>query len=702
MASAELKQQTLHVSGMTCMDCAKTISNYLIKQQIENPKVEFLTGEVVFEEVENEKLNSIITGINNLGYQVIDVENPEKRVSIKSKFIFSLILTIPLLIGHLFSSIFFLQNPFLQLGLATPIFFLGIIHFGKSAFSSIKMRHPNMDVLIVVGASSAYLYSIISFILFFKEEHLHHRLFFETSSSIICFVLLGQLIEQMAVAQTTNSLKDLTAQLPQIAKRISLQFGKEIINEIRIDEVNKFDLLLVVSGDKIPVDGEIYEGIGLVDESMISGESFPLEKTIGSKVFGGTILNSGSIKLRAESKGDKTILAEIIKLVKAANNQKPSIQKIGDLVSGYFVVVVILISLLAFPINYFFTGNFTESFLRSMAVLVISCPCAMGLATPTAVMVGIGLATKNGILIKGGDTIEALAKIDTVVFDKTGTLTTGNFKVCEIKIVDGSEISFVKNILFSLESFSNHPIAISLRNELSSDATIIKLENVREAAGLGIEGQYQNSMFSLSAGNDVSKFKVLNLYRDKSLVAEVFVEDEPKQGIPALLGYLKSRNTNIYLLSGDRKSRVESFAKEFGFDTFFYEKKPDEKLLQIQSLSKENKVAMIGDGINDAPALALASVGIALADANSIAINSSQVVILRQNKLEGVADAFRISNSTYTTIKQNLFWAFLYNIVAIPIAASGGLSPMLAAFSMAFSDVVVIGNSLLLKVKTKM
>ena len=701
MEKEEKKIQLLTVSGMTCMDCAKTISNFLIKEDVANPRVEFLTSEVVFEEVESKKLKSIISGINNLGYKVQESNNSKKDITIAQKFIFSLILTIPLLFGHFFSGIEFLENPFFQFFIALPVFVLGVFHFGRSAYSSLKMKHPNMDVLIIIGSSSAFFYSLFSVIYFFGEQHLHQRLFFETSSSIICFVLLGQYIEQKAVFETTNSLKDLINQLPKKAKRISLQFGKEIINEINIDEVNKFDLLLVPTGEKIPADGEIYEGNGTVDESMISGESFPVDKTIGSKVFGGTILQSGTIKLRADSKGDKTLLSGIVKLVKDANSSKPKIQKVGDLVSGYFVLGVVGISILVFPINYFFTHNLIESFLRSIAVLVISCPCAMGLATPTAVMVGVGLATKKGLLIKGGDTLEALAKVDVVVFDKTGTLTTGKFILDRISLKENAEEQFVKNIIYSLESFSNHPIAISLKQELETNCKLLKIDGYNELAGVGVEANFEGNNYMLISGEDSELFKVLNLHKNQLLIATIYIQDEPREGIEKLLNYLKGRDKKVVLMSGDKKGRVNSFALKYNFDTVFFETKPEDKLTEIKKLRTSCNVAMIGDGINDAPALSLATVGISLSEANASAINSAQVVVLRKNKLEGIKEAFEVSRLSYNTIKQNLFWAFLYNIVAIPIAASGGISPMLAAFSMAFSDVIVIGNSLLLKIKGK-
>jgi Cu+-exporting ATPase len=701
MEKQEKLTHVLKVTGMTCMDCAKTVSNFLIKEHVQNPRVEFLTGEVVFEEVEQQKLESIISGINKLGYKVQDDENLKKEITLTQKFIFSLILTTPLLFGHFFTGISFLENSFFQLFLSLPVFSLGVIHFGRSAVSSLKMKHPNMDVLILIGSSSAFFYSLFSMIYFFDDPHLHHKLFFETASSIVCFVLLGQLIEQKAVFETTNSLKDLVGQLPKTAKRISLQFGREIINEISIDEVNKFDLVLVSSGDKIPADGEVYEGTGTVDESMISGESFPVDKSVGSKVFGGTILQSGTIKLRAETKGDKTVLSGIIKLVKDANSSKPEIQKIGDLVSGYFVLGVVAISIVSFPINYFITHSLIESFLRSIAVLVISCPCAMGLATPTAVMVGVGLATKKGLLIKGGNTLEALAKIDTVVFDKTGTLTTGKFKLNKISIDEKQDEKFVKNIIYTLESFSSHPIAITLKQELESTCRILKIDDYKEFAGIGVEAIFESTIYKLISGEDSELFKVVSLYKNQELIATLFIEDEPREGIEEMLTYLKSKNKKVVLMSGDKKNRVESFAVNFNFDNVYYETTPEQKLVEIQKLRTSSYVAMIGDGINDAPALSLANVGISLSDANASAINSAQVVVLKNNKLKGIEEAFELSSFSYNTIKQNLFWAFLYNIVAIPIAASGGISPMLAAFSMAFSDVIVIGNSLLLKLKRR-
>ena len=434
---------TLQVEGMDCTTCALGITKNLQKKGLENVYVDFATGEATFLLNDKIKLQSIIKGINDLGYKVVDSkyleENKGKIATIEKRFYFTLPFTIILFFGHmLLPHDFILNKPYAQLIICVPVFITGIIQFGKSAWGSLKSGVPNMDVLVFTGSASAFIYSIIGMYFYIGTPMVHNYLFFETTASVISLVLLGNVFEQRSVKKTTTAISELIAIQVTKAKMIGLQMGKELITEVEYKNIPVGAILQVNSGDKIPVDGEIFSGDASIDESMITGERLPVEKSISDKVIGGTIVVKGNIRMRAENVGDQTLLAKIIGLVKKAQQDKPEIQKLGDKISAIFVPVVLGIAVLTFFVNYFFldltsfTNPLKESIMRSIAVLVISCPCAMGLATPTAVMVGIGRAAKNGILIKGGSTLEEFAKVKNIVFDKTGTLTTGNFKINSI------------------------------------------------------------------------------------------------------------------------------------------------------------------------------------------------------------------------------------------------------------------------------
>ena len=454
--------------------------------------------------------------------------------------------------------------------------------------------------------------------------------------------------------------------------------------------------------DKIPVDGVVIWGSALIDEAMLTGESIPISKELEDSVIGGTIVKSGSIKMRAKSVGDDTLLSQIIELVKNAEDNKPNIQSLGDKVSGVFVPVVILISICTFVLSYFvFDISGTDAFLRAIAVLVISCPCAMGLATPTAVMVGIGRAAKKGILLKGGGTLEKLASVKNMVFDKTGTLTTGAFDIKKIEVIEGDE-QFAKNIIYNLEKHSSHPIAISLVKNLKKIAKPLELSAIREEKGIGISAIYKEDKYRIGSARilkDESKAHDLYLLKNNKTIAFIDIEDEPKKDAQSILEQIKVMGISTILLSGDKAKKCEDLNERFHFSKIHAEQLPKEKLEKIKSLVAQNPTAMFGDGINDAPALSSATVGISIANATEVAIQSADVILLNKNELSQLPKALQVANHTLLTIKQNLFWAFAYNIVAIPIAAFGFLNPMWGALFMAFSDVIVIGNSIRLKHK---
>ena len=700
----EQKRVTLNVEGMTCANCALGISKFLEKKGLEEINTNFSTGEVRFREEKNLNLEEIIEGINNLGFKVVEeeIEEPKGLSPIEKKFYFTLIFTIPLF-SHMFVPLDILQDAWFQLALCIPVFVVGLFHFGKSAFGSLKTGVPNMDVLILIGSVSAFVYSLWGAIMFYGTHEAHNYLFFETTATIISLVLLGNVLEHRSVKQTTTAIKELNKLQKTTAKKVT-DNGEVVV--VEFSEVKVNDIIQVNTGDQIAVDGEIIKGEGTVNESMISGESTPIEKEIGSKVIGGTILENGSFQFKAEKVGDQTVLSKIIEMVKNAQQDKPSIQRLGDKISAIFVPTVVGIALLTFLLSYFvFTIGLQDSLLHSIAVLVISCPCAMGLATPTAVMVGIGRAAKRGILIKGGSTLEQFARIKNIVFDKTGTITTGKFTITKTKLYAPVEEQEIMNILFSLERHSSHPIAQSITTFLKDSAKIISLDEVNELKGIGIEAVDVNGtkyqLVSQKIGKQYMPDSAHSIYVIKGgeLIAGVDIEDELKENVPETMELLNKANINTILLSGDQKKKCEKIAEDINIKTVYSEQSPDQKLKMIDDLEANAPTAMVGDGINDAPALAKANVGISLSNATQVAVQSAQMILLNTKDLSQVYEAFLISKHTLITIKQNLFWAFFYNVLAIPIAAMGYLDPMIAALTMAFSDVIVIGNSIRLKRK---
>lgn len=696
-------QCTLQVEGMTCANCAMGIQKLLQNKGLDDANVSFAVGEVRFTSKVTYPIETIKKDIESLGFQVIEPEAPavvgfsltEKR------FIFSLVFTLPLL-AHMIIPWHPLHNPLLQFAFCLPVMIAGWMHFGKSAYYSLKTGIPNMDVLITIGASSAFGYSSWGSIISKSIENPENYLFFETAASIFTLVLMGNIIEQRSVKKTGDALHELSALQPETAKRISLHESHEHIEEIPARLIIPGDVLLIQTGDRIPADGILIEGDGLLNEALISGESMPIEKNVGNELTGGTINEQGVFKMRALKTGKETVLAGIIELVKKAQSVKPPIQRIGDKVSAVFVPVVIAIALLTFIVSLFILNSSSqESLLRAIAVLVISCPCAMGLATPTAVMVGIGRAAKLGILFRDGAAIEHLAKIKTLVFDKTGTLTTGDFQINTLDIFHGADETYVRSLIRSIEQHSLHPIAKSLVNKI--DAPFITLLNIQENKGLGMIAETADGkkieLGSARLIQDVDLLKKYDLFliEDGQCIAALSLSDELKAGSKAAVLAIQKMGIKTILLSGDSERKCKYIADEIGISEIYFQQSPEGKLKIIERLNAEQATAMFGDGVNDAPALNMASVGISPGDASKVAWSSAQVILLQKRSMEGLPLALKLSRLTLRTIHQNLFWAFFYNIIAIPIAAAGILQPMIAAFSMAFSDVVVIGNSIRLK-----
>jgi Cu+-exporting ATPase len=703
----KVKKVTLQIEGMDCSHCAASISKTIEKRGLQDVNVNFATGEGSFLMPENVSLEHVITDIEKLGYKAAEQEAvpvaPRPGLStLEKKFLFSLVFTIPLLLPMVVH-VELLHNPWVQFAICLPVFTLGTLHFGRSAWGSIRAGMPNMDVLILVGTWSAFYYSLAGTILY--DGMAQHYLFYETAATIITLVLLGNVFEYRSVKQTTTAIRDLSALQVAKARRVSAHGDHEHIEEVDTLQLLHGDVLVVNSGDRIPADGVIISGNAEVDESMITGESMPVTRMMGKNVIAGTLVIDGSIRMITERVGKETVLSQIVELVKNAQNQKPAIQRLGDRVSAIFVPAVFAVALLTFLLSFFaFHAAPSQALMQAIAVLVISCPCAMGLATPTAVMVGIGRAARSGILIKGGSTLELLAGVKQVVFDKTGTLTTGQFA---IKKIDASahDLQAAINLLYAAELKSSHPIAKSVVQALRGQTTAgVEFSSVKEIRGSGLEletingDHYRVGPSRLSADSAHSKYDLIIL-KNEQFMAGVEIEDELKEGVAATMRWLKSAGIEPVLLSGDSRRKCEEVGEAAGITAIYSEKTPAEKIEVISQLMKKGDTAMVGDGINDGPALARATVGVSISNASQVAIQSAQVILLRASDLKQLEEAIRISRHTLVTIRQNLFWAFFYNVVAIPIAAFGLLSPMVSALSMAFSDVIVIGNSIRLKIK---
>ncbi len=693
----------LDVEGMTCSNCAAGLDKFLTRKGLEDVSVNFATSEVKFVLADSGlTLDDVKAGIGKMGYEVVGDNIKPKFWTPIRRLIFAAIFTIPLVIKH-FAVMYgmnfmpFLDNYWVQLAVCLPVYILGFTYFGKSGWNSLKSGVPNMDVLIFIGSTAAFIYSLIGTYL-----NVHDYIFYETTATIITLVLLGNLIEDRSVQQTTtaiDALSDLEAQKANLVSK-----SGSIIS-VDVKELKKGDICQVNEGDTIPSDGVIIEGRALVDEAMLTGESLPVEKVVNDDVIGASTLKDGNIKMRVVAVGKETTLRQMIDLVKNAQQEKPDIQRLADKISAIFVPLVVSIAVLTVLVNYFgFAVPFQNALIRGIAVLVISCPCAMGLATPTAVMVGVGRVARNGILIRGGQTLETFASMKKIVFDKTGTLTTGDFVVQHIEYNTDDE-AYINRLIYSLEQYSSHPLAKSLVQHFSNkNLEPIVFEKVEEKKGLGVLAtDFDGNIYKIGSYKFMNNLKIDNSFDiymsiNEDWVAGINLEDELKDDAKASIEYFKNQNIETVIISGDKKSKTAHIAHALGLDTYFAEQTPEEKLKHIESFSKSVPTAMVGDGINDAPALARATIGVSLGNASQVAIKSAQIILLN-GKLKQLVKAMAISKHTLLTIKQNLFWAFSYNLIAIPIAAMGFLNPMWGALFMAFSDVVVIGNSLRLKYK---
>ncbi len=693
------------VEGMTCTNCALTINRYLKKEGLKDVKVNFIGGEVSFELNGNKSKEELTKGIADLGYKVVNEQKTTNNEQQKffsnhlQRFLFCLPFTLILMLHMLPWHLHFLMNPWIQLALCIPVYMVGMGYFGVSAVKSLRRGIPNMNVLIAIGATAAFVYSLIGSIGNLGMDFI----FYETTATIITLVFLGEWIEHKAVAGTQKELNKLAAQQKVMANMIAFDDEhKELIFAVENTTLHVGDLILIKTGEQVPMDCKILWGDAHVNESLLTGESKPLHKIKKDALIGGSLVTNGTVKAHVTAVGKDTVLSNILTLVKQAQGEKPPIQQLADKISAVFVPVVLGIAVLTFLINYFaFDISGTNSLMRSIAVLVISCPCAMGLATPAAIAVGLGRAAKNGILFRNAKSLELFKSIRTVVFDKTGTLTKGQMTIS--KWQSSIDETLFKQIVFSIEKYSNHPIAKAITTGWKTK-NVIQWKKIEEIKGLGMKAEdaagniYQLGSYKIASSQTEDSSHTAYLLQNDKLVGWFDMEDEIRTEAAAVISYLHSKNIQTVLLSGDSLERTKKIATTLGIDKLYAEKTPEEKLIIIEQLNNESPVAMVGDGINDAPALAKATIGISMSDATQLAVQTAQVVLMN-NGIQHLPLALGLGKHTFITIKGNLFWAFIYNIVAIPIAAVGLLQPGFAALAMGFSDVVLAINSIWLNYK---
>ncbi|MFH1399159.1 MAG: heavy metal translocating P-type ATPase [Candidatus Woesearchaeota archaeon] len=705
----------LSIKGMHCQSCVTLIERSLSQLEgITSAVVNLTTEKAHIEYTEAISPAQIIQEIKKRGYEATvisekhnsDFERKTEIRQLKRTLYFSLLFTIPaFIIGMVFMwlGIMIPYNDYILWALATPVQFIVGAQFYKGMWVAIKNRTANMDTLIAVGTSAAYFYSV--YLVLFTSTPVQY---FEASATLITFVIMGKLLEAIAKGKTSEAIRNLMQLSPKIAT--VLRNGKQI--QLKIDEVAVGDIILVKPGEKIPVDGIIVEGSSAVDESMVTGESIPAEKIKGDKVIGATINKTGSFMFKAEKVGADTTLSQIIKLVEGAQTKKAPIQRFADTVAAYFVPFVISVSIITFLIWYFIVGRqFSFALIAAVSVLVIACPCALGLATPTAIMVGTGKGARNGILIKGGDALETAHKLKYIILDKTGTLTAGNPSVTDIITFNSFSAQKLLQIAASIEQHSEHPLAEAIIKEAEKQQiNLMKTTRFRAEPGKGIKARIGKTAYIIGNQKIITPTQdirqQINLFEDQGktvvliaankVLGMIAIADTIKPTSQKAVNDLKKLGLKIYMITGDNQRTARAVAHQIGIENVFAEVLPEQKAHYVEQLQSKGKVAMVGDGINDAPALAQADIGIAMGSGTDVAMETGNIVLMK-NDLVDVAKAIKLSRMTMAKIRQNMFWALFYNSVGIPIAAFGLLNPMLAGAAMALSSVSVVSNSLLLK-----
>lgn len=714
-----MKKSILNIEGMTCSACSNGLEKYLNKQKgIKEASVNLVMATAMVEYEDNIPLKQIEKYIEEAGFKSLG-ESQEKKENknILIKIIIFSILGVVLMyisMAHMVnfkvpSLLDMHHNPKIYTAFLlsiSSIFLIWGFDIIKNGIKNIFHKMPNMDSLVGIGVCVNYLFSLRNAVQIFMDDmNGLHNLYFEASSMIILFVKIGRYIDKKNKARAVDSIKNLVMITPKYGT--ILENGKEVKKPI--NEIQKGDTLVVKPGETIPVDGIVLKGISHTDESFITGEAKPSKKTIGSKVIAGSINYDGVLEFTAEKIGKDSEISSIVNMVMEATNSKSQIERLADKISSYFVPAIFIISIISFIINYVVTKNTSEAINSLVSVLVVACPCALGLATPLAMVVSIGKCSKLGILVKSSESLEKINKIDTIIFDKTGTLTKGN-----LQIVDGKYSENDLLILQSLETKSNHPIAKSICKNIKKPYEVLEFE---EMPGMGITGNVNkkryfagNSKFLAEKNiqNTFSKLEeeyskngetIVYLFDEEKVIAIVGLADEIKPNMKNIIKELYKMNKNVVMLTGDNSNAAEKIAKKLQIKEFISNSTPKEKLEKVKELNKAKDCMMIGDGINDSPALKASSIGVSVANGTDISADSADIVLLNEN-MELICMLIKIGNKTVKIIKQNLFWALFYNICMIPIATGIfkiHLSPMIASLAMTLSSLTVVLNCLRLK-----
>jgi len=722
-----MKKENISISGMHCASCAVSIERNLQKQDgMKSANVNYAMGKAYIEYDENKvKEEDIAKAVASAGdYRILKEGSDEHKHHLDSikvsrnKFVASSILTLPLLVAMFFDMP--MQFAWITLFLSFVVVFITGWQFHRGMFSQLKHFKANMDTLVSVGTLSAFFYSVYAMTI---DAHLY----FETAAVIVTLILLGKYLEAKSKGRASEAIKKLFAL--GVKKARLIENGKE--REMAVEDLQIGNILLVKAGEKIPLDAKVLEGNTFIDESMLTGESVAVEKNVGDQVYAATINGTGVIKIQVTKIASETMLSQIIKLVEQAQSSKAPMQKLADKVSSIFVPSVIVISLFTFAIWYFLVGaGFEASIINAVAVLVIACPCALGLATPTAIMVGSGKGAERGILIKDSESLELAHKIQVVMFDKTGTLTEGKPAITNIHVLKNDlEKKDALTLACALEKQSEHSLALAFSKFATEKSlTIPEAKKVQTVKGRGIKGLVNNQEIFLGNAKFVSESSSVETTADKEkvkinkeaeeifenyagngktpiylfdkseILAVIAVADILRKTAKEAVQKLQDKNIEVYMITGDHRKTAEAIAKELGITKVVAEVLPQNKSEEVKKLQAQNKVvAFVGDGINDAPALAQADLGLAMGGGSDIALETGNIVLTNSNPVK-VYEAITLSKKTFSTIKQNLFFAFFYNVVAIPLAALGLLSPMIAALAMSMSSVSVVVNSLRIRV----